>query len=158
MPNTYKITVKNQTGGPQNYSFFSAVPILSGAASGNVWSNVLKSTNRAPNGSTSSFQLTDNYYAICGSFEGKPDHGGSITVSKSVPISLGSKSGTNVTMGSSVKLDVFDGQTCDLGPPSTPGQGKIGNFQLSTEGANFTIQQAKDSEKSRHSFCSCEVR
>jgi hypothetical protein len=147
MPNSYKITVKNQTGGPQNYSFFSANPIVSGGTSGDIWSNVLKAAPNTPNGAKASLEVSNNYYAICGNFEGKPEQGGRISVSKTAAINLGSKSGGNVVLGSTVALTVTNKETCDLGAPTTPGAGKLGNFQLVTTvtpGREFTFQDAND--------------
>ncbi|KAK7965762.1 uncharacterized protein PG986_000039 [Apiospora aurea] len=116
MPNSYKITVINNTGGPQDYAFFSATPVVSGGVSGPIWSNVLKSAGHTPNGAQASFEVLTTHYATCGSFEGSPEHGDKVTISKSVPINLGSKAGGNVTPGSSVALTVYDQTSCDLGP------------------------------------------
>lgn len=149
MPNTYKITVINKTGGPQDYAFFNAPPIISGGASGAVWSNVMNTARNTPNDGQASFEVSLTYYATCGSFEGSLDQGSRVEVSKSVPIQLGSSNGGNITMGSSISLTVYDRSACDLGPPTNPGQGKLGNFQLDTackpENA-FTMQDAKDRE------------
>ncbi|KAL2793185.1 hypothetical protein BJX66DRAFT_339091 [Aspergillus keveii] len=142
MPNTYRITIQNNTGAPQNYSFFSATPIVSGSSSGEIWSNVLKAANNTPNGAKAFLDVWTNYYAICGSYDGKPEQGARVSVSKSVPINLGSKSGGITMMGSSVALNVIDKETCDLGPPTNPGNGKIGNFQLVTASDQFTYQDA----------------
>ncbi|KAK1830480.1 hypothetical protein QBC39DRAFT_105951 [Podospora conica] len=145
---SYKLTVKNQTGGPQDYAFFSAPPIVSGGPSGEIWSNIMRVSPHTPNGAMSTLELSSSYYAICGSFDGTPEQGGQVSVSKAVSVKLGSSDGTNVTRGSTVALTVFEKESCDLGPPTTPGGGKIGNFQLDTsisspDGA-FTIQDAKN--------------
>ncbi|KAK8067365.1 hypothetical protein PG997_014112 [Apiospora hydei] len=141
MTNSYKITVINNTGGPQDYAFFSATPVVSGGFSGPIWSNVLKSAGHTPNGAQASFEVLTTYYATCGSFEGSPEHGGKVTISKSVPINLGSKAGGNVTPGSSVA------RRATLAPPTTPGQGKLGNFQPDTACKpenRFTMQDAHE--------------
>ncbi|KAL4733657.1 hypothetical protein BDV11DRAFT_210053 [Aspergillus similis] len=142
MPNQYKITIVNNTRAPQNYCFFSASPIVSGGTSGEIWSNILKAANNTPNGARASLDIWANYYAICGNYEGKPEQGVRVSVSKSVPITLGSKSSGIVMMGSTVALNVIEKETCDLGPPSNPGGGKIGNFQLTTASNQFTYQDA----------------
>ncbi|KAK8017877.1 hypothetical protein PG993_014203 [Apiospora rasikravindrae] len=146
MPNSYKLTVINETGGPQDYAFFNDTPLVSGGVSGPVWSNVMKSAVHTPNGGRASFEVQNTFHATCGSFEGSPEHGGKITISKSVPVNLGSKAEGNVTAGSSVALTVYNKTSCDLEPPTTPGQGKLGNFQLTTtckpENA-FTMQDAR---------------
>jgi hypothetical protein len=49
-------------------------------------------------------------------------------------------------MGSSVALNVIDKETCDLGPPTNPGNGKIGNFQLVTASDQFSYQDAVNSK------------
>ncbi|KAG6033869.1 hypothetical protein E4U41_006778 [Claviceps citrina] len=147
MPNSYKITVQNQTGGKQNYNFFSAQPVVSGGSSGTIWSNVMKSAKNTPNGGSAVFDVSTNYFAICGSFEGSPAAGGRISISKTVPVNLGAKTGANVTLGSTVGLVVNDRSACDFTPPTTPGQGKLGSFQVDTSyqpGNEFTMQDSKD--------------
>ncbi|KAK8137471.1 hypothetical protein PG984_002964 [Apiospora sp. TS-2023a] len=147
MPKSYKITVINKTGGPQDYAFFNAAPVVSGGMSGPVWSNVIKAADHTPNGGQASFEVFTTYYAICGSFEGSSDQGDKVTISKSVPVQLGSSNGGNITLGSSVSLTVYDQSACDLDPPVTPGQGKLGSFQIDTAcnpENQFTMQDAKD--------------
>ncbi|KAG6009554.1 hypothetical protein E4U54_008518 [Claviceps lovelessii] len=73
--------------------------------------------------------------------------GGSITISKTVPVTLGAKNGSNVSMGSTVELVVNAKSAGDFNPPTTPGQGKLGSFQIHTSykpGFDFTMQDAKD--------------
>ncbi|KAK7910617.1 hypothetical protein PG985_013098 [Apiospora marii] len=155
MPRSYKITVINKTGGPQDYAFFNAAPVVSGGMSGPVWSNVIKAADRTPNGGQASFEVATTYYAICGSFEGSPEQGNQVTISKSVPVQLGSSNGGAITLGSSVSLAVYDQSACDLDPPVTPGQGKLGSFQIDTACKpqnQFTLQDAKDSELTPHSY------
>jgi hypothetical protein len=147
MPNSYKITVVNNTGGSQDYAFFNATPIVSGGTSGAIWSNVMKAANNTPNGATATFEVSTNFHAICGSFDGNPSQGGRVSINKSVPISLGAKVGGHISLGSTIALSVIDKSACDLGPPTTPGQGKIGNFFLDTAckpGSEFSLQDAKN--------------
>ncbi|KAG5938670.1 hypothetical protein E4U53_007961 [Claviceps sorghi] len=147
MPNTYTITVKNQTGGKQNYQFFSSPPAVSGGAFGSIWSNVMKAANNTPNDGSAALKVANNYYAVCGSFDGPPSAGASITISKSLPVNLGSQTGGKLTMGSTVSLVVNDKSACDMKPPQTPGQGKLGAFQFDTSyepGFEFTMQDSKD--------------
>ncbi|KAG6016119.1 hypothetical protein E4U43_004210 [Claviceps pusilla] len=120
MTNSYKIIVKNETGGKQNYHFFSAEPVVSGGAYGSLWSNVMKAANNTPNAGTASFQVSANYFAICGSFDNSPASGGSITISKTVPVTLGAKNGSNISMGSTVVLVVNAKSAGDFNPPTTP--------------------------------------
>lgn len=148
LPNTYKITSKNQTGGKQDYNFFSAVPIVSRGNRGEIWSNVLKDARNTPNDGVVTFDITTTYHAICGSYEGSPTEGGRISISKSIPVDDGSDQSGSVKMGSSVHLTVFDQKTCDM-EQKMPGLGKLSNFLLDTtvnDTANsFRIQDAKDS-------------
>lgn len=146
MPNSYKLTVKNKTGAPQHYSFFSAIPVVSGGMSGDIWSNVLKACPSTPNDGKAMLEVWDNYYAVCGSYDGVPNQGMRVSVSKSTPVSLGYKNSGNVVMGSSLALKVIDKRACDFGPPTNPGAGKIGNFQITTAGDEFTFQDATDSK------------
>ncbi|EPS28333.1 hypothetical protein PDE_03279 [Penicillium oxalicum 114-2] len=144
MPNQYRLTVRNQTGGPQDYAFFSAPPLVSGAMSGEIWSNVLKASPSTPNGSVAMLDVWPTYYAICGRYEGKPEQGVRVSVSKSVPINLGSKTSGKVVMGSTTALQVINREVPDLGPPTDPGAGKLGSFQLLTGKNEFTINEAKN--------------
>ncbi|KIX94050.1 uncharacterized protein Z520_10076 [Fonsecaea multimorphosa CBS 102226] len=139
MVNKYTLVIKNLTGAPQNYSFFSANPVISGSATGPIWSNVLKAANNTPDGGTATLEVWHNYYAVCGSFDGDPATGAKVSIGKSVGITLG----TETALGSTIALTVVDGSACDLGPPTDPGNGKIGNFQLTT-GGKFTFQDAKN--------------
>lgn len=148
MSNSYKITIKNKTGAPQDYSFFSAPPLISGGMSGDIWSNVIKASPRVANGASTVLTVYSNYYAICGSSDGKPEQGVTVSVSKVVKINLGSGTSSAPVFGSTIKLSADGGESIDLGPPTTPGKGKIGCFQLTTLDTKFTFQQAKDSELS----------
>ncbi|KAG5928069.1 hypothetical protein E4U42_001307 [Claviceps africana] len=146
MPNTYKITIKNKTGVMQNYHFFSSPPAVSGGTFGIIWSNVLKAANDTPDGGVASLQIANNYYAVCGSFDGAPESGSSVTIGKTVPVTLGARVGGEVTMGSTVTLVVNHRTACDLKAPETPGKGKLGAFEIDTsyeKGNEFTVQDAK---------------
>lgn len=145
---SYKMIIKNQTGGSQFYSFFSDRPSVSGGVTGDLWSNVLKAAPATPSGANATFEIATKYYAIVGSFVGDAAHGGKVSVNKTVEIKLGAKNGPTITNGSSVTLTVTDQNSGDLSPPSTPGQGKIGNFFVDTAANppnNFTFQEAKNS-------------
>ncbi|KAJ5356234.1 hypothetical protein N7517_010843 [Penicillium concentricum] len=144
MPNQYSLTIKNQTGGFQDYAFFSAPPVVSGAMSGEIWSNVLKSSPSTASGGRATLDVWPNYFAICGRYDGKPEQGVRVSVSKSVPINLGSKVGDKVVMGSTTALHVINREAPDLGPPTNPGAGKLGAFQLTTSQGEFTITEAKN--------------
>jgi len=146
---SYKITIRNQTGGSQFYSFFSDRPSVSGGVTGDLWSNVMKASPSTPNGGNATFEVGTKYYAIVGSFDGDAHHGGKVSVNKTVEIKLGAKNGPHITPGSSVNLTVTDKNSGDLSAATTPGQGKIGNFFVDTA-ANppntFTFQEAKNSK------------
>ncbi|KAM5377940.1 hypothetical protein ACJZ2D_004844 [Fusarium nematophilum] len=43
MAKSYRIVVKNNTGGSQNYAFISESPVISGSARSPVWTNVVES-------------------------------------------------------------------------------------------------------------------
>lgn len=147
MPNTLRIKIKNHTGRMQNYSFMSATPLVSGGHSGSIFSNVMRAAPQIPNGAVASFEVSVNYHAVCGKFEGTPEHGGRFTIKKAVPISLGSRDNP----GSTVNLTVNSRSVCDLGPVTTPGAGRTSNFLLDTSttpGKEFTEQDAKESESS----------
>ncbi|KAM0229089.1 hypothetical protein ACHAPO_010244 [Fusarium lateritium] len=131
---TYKITVKNQTGEYQDYSFFNERPTVAGGPTGSdIWSNVMKTAKRTSGkGGIAVFEVSTDYFAICGTVNGQPGNGGRIAVSKTVPISLGNRSAGAVTLGTTVPVTVTDKSSIDLGEPKNPGQGKIANFQFDT--------------------------
>lgn len=126
---------------------FSSPPIVSGAASGDVWSDVFETAHNIPNGAHASLQIvTNDCYAKCGSLDDNADHGAQVSVSKAVPVKLGSRLDGGITMGSSVALSVYDKESCDLSAPTDPGNGKLGNFELTTSSHEFTVQDAKNRE------------
>jgi hypothetical protein len=119
--------------------------------SGEIWSNVLKASPSTPNGSMAMLDVWPNYFAICGRYEGKPEQGIRVAVSKLMPIKLGSKMGGKVVMGSSTALNVVNHEVPDLSAPTDPGAGKLGAFQLTTSKDEFTFNEAKNSESLRRS-------
>ncbi|KXJ87356.1 hypothetical protein Micbo1qcDRAFT_208367 [Microdochium bolleyi] len=141
MAPSYSITVKNRTGVPQDYYLFSSPASVSGDASGSdVWSNVMH-TLRTPRDGVARFEMSRSYYAICGTFDADPAHGGKVSVYKTQPVTVGTGEGAG--MGSTVKLTVTeDGSVCDLETPVTPGEGKIGAFVVDT-GTDFTQMDAR---------------
>ncbi|KAF4979195.1 hypothetical protein FZEAL_4568 [Fusarium zealandicum] len=145
MSDAYKVTVKNRSGASQNYSFFAANPVVAGGASGRVWSNVMRSTPDTPNDGKAVLELPTSYYAICGSYEGSPETQGRVSISKTVPIDLGTSNGDSIAMGSTVNLIVNNRSACDFEAPVSPGDGKIGSFVVNTTtapGKEFTTQDA----------------
>ncbi|KAM7207335.1 hypothetical protein V8F20_002397 [Naviculisporaceae sp. PSN 640] len=145
----YKLTIRNQTGVSQDYVFFSAPPMVSGGTSGPIYQHVMKAAPSTPNDGMVTLELSNKYYAIAGVYEKDDDSDGqSVSVSKSVPVELGHKAsnGSDIVMGSSVTLTVKDKSSVDLGPPTTPGAGKLGCFQLNTavSGDGFSFQDAKN--------------
>ncbi|KAM0420382.1 hypothetical protein ACHAPT_011802 [Fusarium lateritium] len=144
---TYRIIVKNQSGSPQDYSFFNDRPTVAGGMpGGDIWSNVMKTAKGIPDGGSASFEVSTNYYAICGSCQGTPGSGAKVTISKAAPVQLGRFSAGKYALGSTVPLVVHRKSACDLGATQTPGCGRVGNFQLDTtcrpENA-FTVADAR---------------
>lgn len=145
----YKLIVRNQTGGPQNYSFFSSNPAVGGGRSGRVYSNVMRAAPNTPHDGKAVLELPTTYHAICGSYEGKPESGGRVSITKTVPITLGMKNGDDVIKGTTVPLIVTDKAACDFGTSVTPGEGKLGSFAINTAtslGNDFTLQDALESK------------
>lgn len=142
MPN-YRLTIVNQSGMSQKYSFFCSPPIVTGGTAGEVWSTVLAAKN-TPSGGRTSFELGTDFYAICGNSDITPQPGVQLMISKSVPITLGSLQGDSVNQGSSVKLSVQERNMPDLEPPHQPGSGKVNMFQMTT-GGDFSTNDAKKS-------------
>ena len=140
---TYTIKVKNHTGRAQDYFLFSEPASVSGDASNDIWSNVMK-TLKTPKNGVATFELYRTYYAICGTFDADPEHGGKISVYKTQPVTIGT--GEGASMGSTVKFSVLpDGGACDLDTAVTPGEGKIGSFVVDTSD-DFTTEDANKCE------------
>ncbi|KAL5610442.1 hypothetical protein FOBRF1_006559 [Fusarium oxysporum] len=146
---TYKITIKNQTGDYQDYSFFNERPTVAGGPTGgDIWSNVMKTAKRTSgkNG-IATFEVSTEYFAICGTVQGQAGNGGKVSVSKTVPIQLGKLSAGKTTLGSTVPVTVTDKSSIDMDDPKNPGLGKIANFQFDTSFSNpqnaFTSADAK---------------
>jgi len=153
MPSFYEVVILNETGGPQDYAFFSGTPNVSGGISGPILTNVIATAHHTPDSSSASFSMGTAYFAICGSYQGTIESGGTAIISKTVPVTLGSRSeGDVITKGSTVPLSVFEKSSCDLGSPTTPGGGKLGCFEISTvvesDTNAFTFKDAVNSETS----------
>ena len=149
MPATYTIEIFNQSGVEQDYTLFPARPLVSGSASGEIWSHVVSSQKAVPNGASVTFEVTDNYYAFCGHYDNPPTEGAKIVVEETVPVTLGTSYGTSFTMGSTVNLTVLGGKASKISTPVPPGKGKLGNFVIDTTltpGNEFKIVEAKQSE------------
>lgn len=126
MPNEYSITIKNQTGAVQDYSFFSSPPIVGGSTSGELWSNVMMRSTHVPDRATCKIVVSTDYHAVCGSSTGSPEHGSAVEISKSVQVNLGSETSKGVTMGSTISLTVTDDKKdCNFGPPTDPGKPSV---------------------------------
>lgn len=141
------ITIKNRTGSMRKYYLFAETPQVSGNASGRLWANVMEQCPAVPNGGVAMFEIYNNYFAICGSFDGKPEHGGQVNVYMTQPVQLGT---SNTAQGSTVNFSVMDGGASgSLSSPQTPGKGGIGSFVIDTgakDGSEpFTTRDAQNS-------------
>ncbi|KXJ86840.1 hypothetical protein Micbo1qcDRAFT_179475 [Microdochium bolleyi] len=146
MVTNYNITIKNRTGGPQSYLLFAEKPSVGGGPSGTVWTNVMKQCPPAPSGGVASFEMSNNYFAICGSYKSSPQHGGRVNVYKTLPVKLGTDESA---MASTVGFSVLEGcGSCDLASPVTPGKGKRDSFMIDTGfqngGVPFTERDARE--------------
>lgn len=132
------IAVLNQTGETQEYSVIAAGLLVSGGVSGTIKLNVMF-TSVVPPAQIVQFQIPVTFWAVSGNYRGDK-----LAVNKAVPISLGSQSG----MGSTVALSVINREVPDVNETS-PSEGKIGNFQLSSKsksGTEFTFEDAAESK------------
>lgn len=89
MPNTYTITVQNNSGATQHYAIFNEPPEVSSTVSSKVWNNALKVANAGPGDSTT-FTITSQYFAYVGSSTGVPGQDNvAVNVSNSKAVDIG---------------------------------------------------------------------
>ncbi|GFP60264.1 hypothetical protein TASIC1_0017002600 [Trichoderma asperellum] len=88
MPNSYNITVKNQSGSLQQYALFNKVPIVSGKVQEQVWSNIF-AVDKAAKDQQISFDLVNEYNAIVGKKKSNPSGSVTVTVTGTQPVTLG---------------------------------------------------------------------
>ena len=131
MPTRYNLQVRNDSDSDQNYSFFAAYPTVSGNP-GQIWSTIL-TTNNTPSGATTDFEVTANYYAICGTSQGSLQPGTAIRVSRSSPVDLGSDDRGGTTCPVTARRGMLD-----LGRESGSSGGKAGSFEFTTDNLEDT--------------------
>lgn len=149
---SYTIEVKNHSNHSQDYFLFSAPDSVSGDSSNDIWSNSMK-TLKTPKDGVATFEISRTYYAICGTFDADPQHGGKVSVYKTQPVKVGTDGGEGKgsgSNGSTVKFSVVPGDdgACDISAAVTPGDGKVGSFVVDT-GSDFTVKDANKCESCR---------
>ncbi|KAG8671042.1 hypothetical protein FPOAC2_04358 [Fusarium poae] len=147
MPTTYTITIQNNSGSNQNYALFNEVPKLESSVSAKVWNNALRTARAGPNSSTT-FNITSQFFAYIGSSSGVPGQDDvTVDVSSSNEVELGSTDlEGNPKKGTTLKMDVVD-----MAPQFTgkvAAGGKVGAFSIQTAAGNednqFTFNNARD--------------
>ncbi|KAL6918271.1 hypothetical protein ACHAP8_007533 [Fusarium lateritium] len=147
MPNTYTITIQNNSGTNQNYALFSEPPKLESSVSSKVWTNAVKTAHAGPNSATT-FTISSQFFAYVGSSSGVPGQDDvTVSVSSSNEVELGSSDlAGNAKKGTTLKMDVIDMAPQFTGA-AAPG-GKQGAFGIQTAAGNeqnqFTYNNAKD--------------
>ncbi|KAM0554013.1 hypothetical protein ACHAPJ_007088 [Fusarium lateritium] len=141
MANRYTIQVQNQSGIDQEYALFNQPPRVSGRHQDQVWSNVF-ATGRAPTGSTTSFEVSKQYYAITGTSMGSPQDGVQVEVSSWRPVKLGSSESNETSVpGTTLSLAVQDDMPQFSDSPRPDGA-YPNAFEIQT-GNDFTLRDAK---------------
>jgi hypothetical protein len=88
MPNTYSITIKNESGQEQDYSLFSKPPKVTGKVQPEIFSNVF-ATALASSPSISNFTIQTQYLAVVGSSTGTPRDAVQVNVTQMRGVTLG---------------------------------------------------------------------
>lgn len=149
MPNTYTITVQNNSGATQHYAIFNEPPEVSSTVSSKVWNNALKVANAGPGDSTT-FTITSQYFAYVGSSTGVPGQDNvavNVSNSKAVDIGTADLQG-NAKKGTTLFMDIIEG--APQYPKTLDASGKPGAFAINTAPGTpdngFTFNNAKDSK------------
>ncbi|CAG9951188.1 unnamed protein product [Clonostachys rosea f. rosea IK726] len=131
MPNTYTITVQNNSGATQHYAIFNEPPEVSSTVSSKVWNNALKVANAGPGDSTT-FTITSQYFAYVGSSTGVPGQDNvavNVSNSKAVEVGTADLQG-NAKKGTTLFMDIIEG--APQYPKSLDASGKPGAFAINT--------------------------
>ncbi|CAH0022233.1 unnamed protein product [Clonostachys rhizophaga] len=147
MPNTYTITVQNNSGATQHYAIFNEPPEVSSTVSSKVWNNALKVANAGPGDSTT-FTITSQYFAYVGSSTGVPGQDNvavNVSNSKAVDVGTADLQG-NAKKGTTLFMDIIEG--APQYPKTLDASGKPGAFAINTAPGTpdngFTFNNAKD--------------
>lgn len=142
MPNTYTIRVENQSGAQQKYAFFTEKPQVTGKVQGQIWQNVFASAGAA-NTHTATITVYQQYFAMCGSSQGKPAGGVTVNVTGMSLVTLGSKAkdGT-IIPGTTLPFTVID-EVPQFGAELSK-TSYVNAYQVNTDGS-FTVKEAQNS-------------
>jgi hypothetical protein len=149
MPNTYTITVQNNSGSNQSYALFNEVPKLESSVNSKVWSNALKVVHAGPSSSLT-FTISSQSFAYVGSSSGVPGQDGvEVSIANATEVELGSTDlEGNQRRGTTLNMDVV-GMAPQFVGNTAPG-GRVGAFGIQTAAGNdenqFTYNNARDSE------------
>ncbi|KAK4230287.1 hypothetical protein QBC38DRAFT_469940 [Podospora fimiseda] len=113
----YNLIVENHSGANQSYALVSAAPDVSnGGVKPKIWSTV-SATAAAPQESTISFAIQNQFFGFVGSSQGKPEDAVTVGISVRRPVVLGQRAadgtaipGTTlaVTIASDINAPTFD--------------------------------------------------
>jgi hypothetical protein len=100
MPNTYSITIFNNSGSDQTFYLFQKPPKIYSPPDAKIFSNTYQSFGPIPSGDHSrvEFKMMDQFFAVCGSSQQSLDPNVVITEGSSEPVTLteGTTQGTNL--------------------------------------------------------------
>lgn len=141
MPNTYTIRVINNSGAQQKYAFFTEKPQVTGRVQGQIWQNVFASAGAAPS-QTAVITVYQQYFAMCGSSQGKPADGVTVNVTGMSLVTLGSKArdGTQLP-GTTLPFTVID-EVPQFGAEVAK-TSYVNAYQVNTDGS-FTVKDAQN--------------
>ncbi|KAK4209236.1 hypothetical protein QBC37DRAFT_378293 [Rhypophila decipiens] len=135
MATNYNITIINTSGATQSYLLFAVVPKVN-ATSGEVYTNVFMAAPpiiSKPNGSSQTyFNITREFYAICGTSIRNLSAGVQVGTSDYEPVVLG----TNQKPGTTMSFTTADGAHFPMPPPAATAPN--GGYTIATD-SSFKI-------------------
>lgn len=145
MSSNCTITIKNQSGLPQQYILFAAPPKISASPRSGVFTNIYMTAPTVPNTTGSArFSVTNNFFAVCGT--NKTPLSSKVQVStldyKAVVLGTAGRSGTTARVKVTDGAPQFDKST------SSP-KGHVGAFAIQACTDFFLPNSSKSSLPTR---------
>lgn len=149
MPQTYTLSVKNNTGSQQRYAIVNEAPTFVGRDTAKVWSNVLVSVTLPPE-NRFEVSITNQFYGFTGQSEGALGNLVPVKVNDQRIVYLGGHGPEGFAMpGTHLRLDVRDGAPY-FDPEYYPVGSPRETFQILTPAGNaengFTREHAEQSK------------
>jgi hypothetical protein len=144
MPNTYTITINNNTGSPQNYNLFSEKPTVSGVVKSDIWTNVYQTAESTPDGAQASFEMWKTYYAIVGTWKGGQKVGARVGITQTRQVTLGTTQGDGTPVpGTTLNMTVIATKTPSFAKAPADSSAWDNAYEVDT-GNDFTLENATD--------------